>query len=110
MDEAQRALVGKAGAGSLPECSRVPRRRFRCRERGLARKRGNKFVAVNRGRVVRELTEAEYRTSHGFAIGFFPSFWMVFSGYPLMIAIAKRKASSNDPFPVRQGFLWDRRS
>jgi hypothetical protein len=77
---------------------------------GEPEKRGDKFVAAERGKVVRELTEAEYRTSHGFAIRFFPSFWMVFSGYPALIAVAKRKAPSNDPFPVRQGFLWDHRS
>ena len=75
---------------------------------GWPEKRGNKFVAVSGGTVVRELTEAEYRTSHNFAIRFFPSFWMVFSGYPLLVMIAKHKARSDDPFPVGRPPLRNR--
>jgi hypothetical protein len=77
---------------------------------GWPEKRGNKFVAVSGGTVVRELTEEQYHTLRGCATRLLASLWMVASGYPALIAIAKSRAPSDDPFPVRQGFLWDRRS
>jgi hypothetical protein len=77
---------------------------------GWPEKRGDKFVAAERGTVVRELTEEQYRTLRGCAIRFFPSFWMVFSGYPALIAIAKSRAPSDDPFPVRRPSLLNGRN
>jgi hypothetical protein len=74
---------------------------------GGPEKRGDKFAVVSHGTVLRELTEPQYHTLRGFEIRFFSSFWMLFSGYPALIAAATRRPPRRSLDPVGATSAWN---
>jgi len=61
---------------------------------GFAEIRGGKYVLVNHGQVIRELSQREFEQRRAHGIRWFSALWMVFScvGLTFLLAAAKAKA------------------